>query len=199
MQNYINLSVKVDAIKAALITASKKDTRYYLQAVHIETGSFGAKLITTNGHCMSVHLIDDKPEIESYITIPREVFDSMKTKFKEISISYPIEKTENQREVLIQHESKITVLEIDAKYPEYRRVIPDYKNMPQALAYFDPEYLLDAAKQMKILGEGKLKTIFQAGEKLAYISARIDFMIFIMPLRVENVKRSEYCMEFVKA
>lgn len=165
-------------LKAALQVAGKKDIRYYLNSVFIERTSSGTVyLVATDGYKLLVgKLAELEPGIPEFTNIPRETIELvLKMKLKVIVLN-----SDAKTLGVIKYE------EIEGKFFDWRRVIPDITE-PEEASRFDPEYVLDCAKALTYWDNGKdIKAqIYQRGYDSALVTRGDDAFCVLRPLRKE--------------
>ncbi len=156
MSNY-QFEIPAAPLKAALLCTAHKDVRFYLQGVAIDKGH----IVSTDGHrlfyCEVTNLGDNLPSI----IIPKQAIEDLfkGTRFLDLS----------KRQVIVTHNTTQCTLYltgteltqtfqlIDAKYPDWKRVIPKneepvFNNKPIC---FNWEYMVDYQKIAKMIGVKK--------------------------------------------
>jgi hypothetical protein len=171
--------INVTTLKALLLFAGKKDTRYYLNGIHFEQSATGTVAVATNGHCLAVARLDrDSVEPSSFI-VPREHLDNV---VKSAKGGVDIVQRFSTQCDLISSNGTITVPLCDAKYVDWRRVTTPQQTGERG--YYDPEYaaMVNKAGQMvKPSNMGYL--IQQNGGSVGYANLADVIHAYVMPVR----------------
>jgi DNA polymerase-3 subunit beta len=133
---------------------AKQDIRYYLTGVCLDIGPDGAYIVATCGHVIAVAKIDDTPRTPAQFIIPADTCATLaKEKRSSIAIDCAdLDGGANGRQIQIRTGSATYVcLEIDGKYPDWRRVakIGTDEGKP---VFYNPQYLAkidDAARMIR--------------------------------------------------
>lgn len=191
---------------------AKSDIRYYLMGIHIEPDpKGGAILVATDGHRMLV--IKDK-SAEFTHEVPKEgvIFNINKDAAKFCKESARIK----AGHVTIDEAERLTIFTdkgleayiqpgkclVNGKYPEWKRVMPDFTQLKQAsYAYIKPEYVAEAAlihpdKGGRHYGIGV--RFWQESENSSVAveySHHPEYCAIIMPLRTDNAAGAENWMK----
>lgn len=169
------MQIKTADLKAVLLAAGKKDIRYYLNGIHVNS----RHIVGTDGRRM--HVIahgGDWPH--NPVTIPREVVElAVKAKTLELTLT---------TEAL----GAISYKPIDGIYPDYMRVIPTQTEVVDGERHVDvnPEYWRDAEKAIKLIGwKGELPALSHVGNCWYWCNGRLA--VVVMPQRLVNPKTGE--------
>lgn len=154
----MKIKTTVNTIKALLLTAGKKDVRYYLNSIHIDIKKVSAVLVSTDGYRLTaIDTFINKPEgfeLEG-VTLPRAILESfVKSATGDVEI-----------EILDKDNTKLSscngvvmdVSNLECRYPEWRRVLDidgHAQNIEQAQGMpvnCNLAYLTDLAKIYKLL------------------------------------------------
>jgi len=155
--SHYQFEIPAAPLKAALLCTAHKDIRFYLEGVAIDKGH----IVSTDGHrlfyCEVTNLDDDLPSI----IIPKDSIDFLFKNTRSLDLT--------KYNVLVTHDTKQCTLQImgtpnsqtfqliNAKYPDWKRVIP--KN--EAPVFIDKQicfnwdYMADYQKIAKIIGVKK--------------------------------------------
>ena len=172
-------TIEIKTIKALLHFAAKKDTRYYLQGVHIEQGATGAYAVATNGHFIAIARIDTEAQTPASVIVGSgQLASAIKGAKGAAMIS-----ADGARVTIKTTAGEITADAVEAQYPDWRRVIRAPQTGEQA--YFNPEYL---ATVQKAAGEyhgnkGTLYHVTQNGTSVGHCDIDDDLQVFVMPVR----------------
>lgn len=161
------MQVKTNDLKALLLAAGKKDIRYYLNGVHVNS----KHLVATDGNRM--HVIahgGDWPH--DPVTIPREVVElAVKAKTLELTLT---------TEAL----GAICYKPIDGTYPDYTRVLPASSDVVTGERYADlnPDYHHDAVKAIQAATGFKAAALSQVANYWYWCNGRMA--VVVMPYRM---------------
>jgi DNA polymerase III subunit beta len=184
MLNYetINVDIETGFLKAAtMFAASNKDDRYYLKGIYIEPSAKGLTIIATNGHIMFVakHEMEIAKDFAPFI-IPIEIVKKALIGHKYHTIN--IQAGADYENLSFHKINYIEFSPIGAKYPNWRRVVPEITSGENA--NFCPNYIGIIGKAIKAVnGRPNACHIWQNGDKAALVSiaARRDCFAVIMP------------------
>jgi hypothetical protein len=176
----INTTIDINTLKALMLFAGKKDIRYYLNSLHIEQSATGTIAVACNGHVIAVARIDSEAHEPASITMDRQYIDGIKSKyavtFNQSDAATVSIKTEN---------STVNVPFMDAKYPDWRRVVSAKQTGEKA--YFDPDYAALVNKAGQIVSKRNLAYVIQQnGNSVGYCNLDDTVHAYVMPLRAPN-------------
>lgn len=154
----MQIKITHETLKALLIIAAKDDIRYYLKSVCVDVTDKGTALVACDGHrllAVPVTSDDVTDAMPGEYIIPRESIAAIKpckagrhTLPLELTITKPEPRPDPARPgVTIQEPTQFTITGIttatgtvmDAKYPYWRRVLP--QSASGAPGQFNAEYL----------------------------------------------------------
>lgn len=172
----MTIVVPTSILKAVAVTAAKKDVRYYLNGVRVQSraGEPHAHIIGTDGHRLTVAKVECSSEIACDYFLSIAAIKTMNVKkYATISdvgtlcdgITYP-------------H------IEDAGIFPDWRRMIP--QDVSPAPAALNPDYTGDTVTQAKALGlRAENVIIIPCGVEPAVVhfESRDDIMAIIMPQR----------------
>ena len=178
-------TINFSLLKAVAVAAGKEVTRYYLEGVQFTIGQNGVVMVATDGHRMIAARQNTAPAQDPCAAIiPLGFLDKIK----------PVRNADTA-EIMIE-DSDITIIyagatyktkALDATYPDWRRIVPTDAN-GQA-AQFNPVYLNEFAKAMKLAGTGgksPLPIVNHNGENAALVDLgaidNVDWFGVIMPI-----------------
>lgn len=193
----MNITINTDIFAAASLFRGVKDIRYYLNGLYLETGAFGARLVGCDGHQLAVAKLEGCYP-NATIIIPGSLVAAVKTKakgpqhvvleFKEGTQSY--KKSGADKGAFIARDITLTVGEIsstakelDGKFPDYRRVVPDEAD--STTAQFDPRFIYRIDKACSTLGYKSFTGIAYNGDKSGLSVIDDNFVVVTMPFRAE--------------
>ena len=173
----INTTIEMNTLKSLMLFAGKKDIRSYLNGLHIEQSATGTLAVACNGHVIAVARIDSEAHEPASITIDRQYIDGIKSKyavmFNQVDGATVSIKTEN---------GTLTVPVVDARYPDWRRVVSARQTGERA--YFDPDYAALVNKAGQTIRKSKLPYIIQQnGDKPGYCNLNDIVHAYVMPMR----------------
>ena len=165
--------IDANKINALLLLAPKKDSRDYLNSIYIDKAG---RMVATDGHRMGIVPIDKGDE--SFI-IPRSLLDTLKPKGTVTIETIPVK----GGMLTLQSDGKtVQGQAVDAKYPDYLRVIP--QEVSGEIGQFDPNLLGDFGKVAKMLGvPSNAVDIIHNGENNSAIVKMAGFFGVVMPCR----------------
>jgi DNA polymerase-3 subunit beta len=173
----INTSIETSTIKALMLFAAKKDIRYYLKGLHIEQSANGTFAVASNGHAIAIARIDSEAHEPASITIDRQYIDGLKSSY---AVSF--EQVDSGTVKLGVVGTSITVPVLDAKYPDWRRVVSAKQTGEQA--YFDPDYAALVNKAGQTIRKNKTAYIIQQnGNSVGYCNLYDVVHAYVMPMR----------------
>lgn len=192
MNDTITLTVNSNQLAAALICAAVKDRRYYLNGILIESSQDGSQavIVATDGHRMLVQDIDGTGAPFAPVIIPRDLVAAVAAKARPgpVTITFPATRADDgaMRPVaLCRGVVSVAGGELDARYPDWRRVVPS-ETSGQAVQ-FNVDYLADFGKVAALICPKKsaLPHVHYNGESAALINfPDVDNAIgVLMPLR----------------
>lgn len=158
----MNLELDFNILKALNVLSAKKDVRYYLQGVYCEFSPQGAFIVSTDGHKLGLYHAPNlpQPETVSFI-IPRELIDQFAKVVDKKNTTVNL-KYENHNITLSQGSLEFKKPEVEGKYPDWRRIIPD--SVTNEPANFHSDYLCQFTKCVSILRKTPVdKTYFEIG------------------------------------
>ena len=171
----IKLSVKttdlVAALEAVIFSASDSDSRFNLNSIYVEPSADKLKLVTTDGHRMSVH------SVVCALQLTEEIKGFMLPKASAIHLLKWVSRIKDENTEIQIHKKAITLETaeyfvsmrlLDGEYPDYNRVIPPHNNR-----YFvaDRSDLLAAVRRVGLMTSDRSKgvTLKQDGESLIIV------------------------------
>jgi len=173
----INTTIEISTIKALMLFAGKKDVRFYLNGLHIEQSANGTLAVACNGHAIAIARIDSEAHEPANITIDRQYIDGIKSIF---DISF--EQVDSSMVKIGISGSSLTVPVIDAKYPDWRRVVSAEQTGERA--YFDPDYAALVNKAGQTIRKSKTPYVIQQnGDKPGYCNLNDIVHAYVMPMR----------------
>ena len=179
----------INRLKASVVCAAKQDTRYYLKGACIDMNTGGCpQLIATDGHRMSVSYVEvdtNAPRDDSQYIIPREILEWIVKIKKATLIRVEFHGTRVEASC---NGASISAPLIDARYPDWRRVVNRSDNRTPTLDIgISAEYLGDVAKWQKHLGYNVPNgALFEFDGPSSPIRVKADdenYMV-IMPVRI---------------
>lgn len=169
------MQIRTNDLKAVLLAAGKKDIRFYLNGIHVNS----RHIVGTDGHRM--HAIahgGDWPH--DPVTIPREVVElAVKAKTVELTLT---------TEAL----GPVSYKPVEGTYPDYMRVLPAPTSVVSGERHVDvnPEYWRDAEKAIKLIGwKGEHPALSHVGNCWYWCNGRLA--VVVMPQRLVNPNTGE--------
>lgn len=184
----MQFTIPVDTLKALLLAAGKKDTRYYLNGVLLDVRATDAVAVATDGHkllAVPVTQDGDAPYTVGQFIIPRDILESLKPAFKGAPATITIDAVA-QKVSINTGGSSVSASLIDGRYPEWRRVVPH--KVSGTVSQFDADYIAAFGKIHKLLGGKHSPAIAHNGDgKEGGGPARVvfpnDAVGVLMPMR----------------
>jgi len=172
-------TIQIKTIKALLHFTAKKDIRYYLQGVHIEQGPTGTYAVATNGHFIAIARIDTQAQTPASVIVES---GQLAATIKGAKGAAMID-AGGARVTIKTTAGETTADAIEAKYPDWRRVIRAPQTGEQA--YFNPEYLATVQKAAREYHGNKsaLYHVTQNGNRVGHCDIDDDLQVFVMPVR----------------
>ena len=173
----INTTIEISTIKALMLFAAKKDVRFYLKGLHIEQSANGTFAVACNGHAIAVARIDSEAREPASITIDRQYIDGLKSSY---AVSF--EQVDSGTVKIGVVGTSITVPLMDAKYPDWRRVV--YAKQTGERAYFHPDYTAMVNKAGQTIRKNKIPYVIQQnGNSVGYCNLYDVVHAYVMPMR----------------
>ena len=136
------ITVKTSMIKAVLLGAAKKDIRYYLNGLFLESKNGNCNLVGTDGHRMHVGHVG-KHDNEFAVIISRESIESaLKVYGKLEHLNIDIENKTIQ---------DLPYKEIEGTFVNWRLVVPNIEENAASFPAMNPAYIADVMKAVQFL------------------------------------------------
>lgn len=161
-------------LRAALITAAVGDVRYYLNGVLLELHPQVSFLVSTDGHRMTVlrHIEPTEGLTEGSVELilPAELVKLVKSHrlYDCVTLTYD---TDTKEVVIVDVGQQFSGKAIDAKFPDWRRVVPH--NVSGKPADFNADYLADLPrlrKELRPKGKHNVVNVHYNGQGAALLS-----------------------------
>lgn len=184
------INVNPDYLRGLTRICAEKDIRFYLNGVCLEIRPRETRYIATDGHRLAI-LRDEVPENEpdqvpAVLIIPRDVCKGAKRAMKKIPlVSLQYDAAQPLAECRIDEGASVVFRPIDAKYPDFTRVVPSkVSGEPGAYKW---QYLADF-DDMTAIAFGALHGVelYQNGKldcALIMHSGYPNFIGALMPMR----------------
>ena len=183
-------------LAAVALFAAKKDIRYYLMGVCIDTGPAGAFLVATCGHALAVHQIDTVSRPIGQFIMPLEPLASMVKANKRIGIKLTLpagfagKYEKNRRQVTLESlKGEISIVsEMDGIFPDWRRVCKHDDAPYPHHVFYAVEYLARVAAAANIISERKFCVQVRPGGTgcgFAHLDHEGKTVAYVMPLRAK--------------
>lgn len=156
--NTISFDVPTKSILAVRFACSKEPGREYLTGINLSHKPKGSYCVATNGHIlMLMKLAEPLPDDCSYI-LPKDVIKFIE--YADKLTKLPLDKPNTAHFTVTGNKFAVNVGQynysgsfIDAKYPDWRRVVPAEKqqlnlNMPVGI---NVQYLIDFYKSVRVI------------------------------------------------
>jgi len=179
------MELNVKYLRAAVIVASKEETRYYLKGVAVQAGDKGAFIVATDGHRAMAFRQSAEAQAPVDIIIPAGIIAGI-TVNKHVERAHLTCVGENLWRIDYGSTS-VVFSPIDGTFPDWRRVVP--KEISGETAQFNPSYVGDFAKVAKALAaKGDCVKIAHngGGPALVTFGDDIDGFGLLMPTRANQ-------------
>lgn len=153
------LKIRASFLQAALVTAAEKDIRYYLNGVLLDIFPGAVRIVSTDGHRLSVFHCAYTPEEgepaelpRAQIIIDRNVLKGLKPAKGEsfVTMEFDAESPLGECRLSGLKGPDVVFKPTDAKYPDYTRIMP--QSCPNGEpAHFNPEYIYDFARMREMI------------------------------------------------
>lgn len=191
-------SISTNVLNAVLQFAAKKDVRYYLQAVLIETGPNGTFAVATNGHALAVARLDTGAKPMQQVMIKRETLEALAKGNKYAVLIECADRISDAGQqtartvTLTANGGVFSVQEVEGRFPDWVRVI---RTAPaREVAYFDPLYVAMVEKAGQLYRKRKgAYYLTQNGNNIGYCAIGDDLMVYVMPMREQALNLPEIC------
>lgn len=181
----IDIEVPAVVLKAVAAVAPKNVRRKYLESVCLGMGAGGAHLVATDGTVLAAIKINSEAWPPESVIIPVSLAAQVKTRNGFVRIVVPDRepgKPGARKITLMVGGNEYSVSEIDANYPDWRRVIP--KDPAGGVAVFSPGVVRGAMQFWESLGARIVEIMFNGAEGAAKVegqgSAWSDDAVFVM-------------------
>lgn len=177
------ITIPSNLFAAVSLFRGVKNIRSYLNAVYLETGPHGARLVATNGHTIGVGRIAGSFPVASVI-IPESLVKLVKSggrNPKTVIVEFD-EATPAGRTITLSVDTA-NAPEVEGKFPDWRRVCPSTPASGET-GQFLHEYLVRCDKASALMGAGKFAAIAHDGpNNSARCAIGDDMFAVIMPMR----------------
>lgn len=184
-------------LAAIAMFAAKKDIRYYLVGVCIDTGPNGTFLVATCGHTMAVHQIDNVAREVGQFIMPLVPLASMVKANRRLGIKLTLPNgfagkydSKAKRQVTLETlKGEISIVsEMDGIFPDWRRVAK-YDDAPHPEhVFFNPHYLALVADAADIIDKRKIAVMVRPGGTgcgFANLDHEGKTVAYLMPMRTK--------------
>jgi DNA polymerase III sliding clamp (beta) subunit (PCNA family) len=190
-------ALPVDVIKAAMLSASTEETRYYLRGVLVKRAGNVLRIISTDGHrlfCFATDLGPDYTSLRDFEAIlptpdlKRALTGLGKGQHDvELIVTIPSDGGRIKQAIL----NRVQMEPVDGTFPAIDRVIPAEIN--GEIAHYNPAYVADIGKQSKFLtGNATAFNLAHNGGNPALVAFgdRDDCFAILMPMRNNGAPRA---------
>lgn len=183
----IKITLDRPALRAVSRFAAKKDIRFYLVGIRIESSPLQTRMIGCDGHTLAVHRSDAKGDNEGAWEgiIPLDAVNTL-LKLKPMHKSLanePITLTvQDNGEIRADWcGQSLNFRPVDGIYPDYKRVIP--RTVSGESAWYQPEYVRRIEDAAEDLGLSKSYSFRFNGRGSSLATIGNDMIVVIMPMR----------------
>jgi DNA polymerase-3 subunit beta len=180
------ITIDRKALKAVSLFAAKKEIRYYLCGVLVESTPLETRLVATDGHTLGVHRSEAKGDNQGTFNgiIPLDIVSAIlkfKSPVKNDDIPVTLTVSDNGEIRADYCGNSLLFKCVDGRFPDYRRVVPS--QISGEKAFFNPDYLLRVRDASKFLGVAFSFGYNGDSPSLATIGG--SMVAVLMPLRTE--------------
>lgn len=183
----IKITLDRSGLRAVSRFAAKKDIRFYLVGIRIESNPMQTRMVGCDGHTLAVHRADAKADNENAWEgiIPLDAVNTllkMKPIHKSLAnepISLTVQDTGEIRADWCGQ--SLNFRPVDGVYPDYKRVIP--RTVSGESAWYQPEYLQRVEDAAADLGRKNGYTFCPNGSNSSLAKIGMDMIAVIMPMR----------------
>ena len=183
--------------------AAKKDIRYYLQGICIDTGPQGTFLVATCGHTLAVHQIDTVAREPGQFIMPVAALATMLKTNKKSTVKLTLPdgfagkfdaktlRTVRLESLQKNHSSPMEtciVIEMDGVFPDWRRVAQHDDTPYPHHVFFNPDYLVRVADAANVISSRKFAVQVRPGGTgcgFAHLDFEGKSVAYVMPLRAK--------------
>jgi hypothetical protein len=197
-QNRIQLNPNF--LRAALITAGFKDVRYYLNGVLLDITPDFVRVVSTDGHRITVfhcaRPATDEPYAPAQIIIPRETLKGIKAAKYCNFVELVYDAAKPLEECRIENTSAGTLLfkPIERRFPDYSRIFGGCQTYTAGPCEFNRAYLADADAVIKEAKSASKRDtfcrpdIYSQSAAVAFVTCQDvpEYFGAIMPLRCDT-------------
>ena len=198
-----NFEIPIEHVRAALIVAAKSDVRYYLNGVCFSLDPEKGRVLTiaTDGHRLLVlRATSALAECEAgEFIVPRDALEDA-AKGVKAGTAINVSLDEDGRVGLTTLKRQLTTRRVDARFPEWQRVMP--YNPSGEPAQYDPAYIADFGRVASLFGKSGWIDVGYNGLSPALVTfgTTPDAIAALMPLRMgENDNAVEWLLGELKA
>jgi len=180
------MKVTLDAalMKGMLAFAGRQDIRFYLNSLLVETTATDAILVATDGHTLAAHRVaaddveDHQPGLQ--VIVPRSALEAVKPKRSGRAQTVAIEVAAEA--ITVTGETTANADPIDAKYPDWRRVLP--AQVSGEPGQVDPRFFARVAQLADaVLGKGQCPAMHANGHGPMLVTFDETTVAVLMPRR----------------
>lgn len=179
-------------LAAIAMFAAKKDVRYYLQGICIDTGPAGTFIVATCGHTLAVHQIDTVARPVGQFIMPVASLTTMLKANRKSAVTLTLPNgfvgkydAKAKRQVTLETlKGEISIVsEMDGIFPDWRRVAC-YNDAPYPQqVFFNPEYLVRVADAANLISIRKFSVQVRPGAVgFATLDHEGKTVAYVMPM-----------------
>jgi hypothetical protein len=145
------ISLNVAFLKAAMLSTSTEQTRYYLRGVHMLRNADHLRITSTDGHrlfCAMQKLSFAGPDFD--VILPTDGLKKAFTGLHKSTVEVELKLDHGEDRIRRATLHDVAMDTIDGTFPDITRVVPQV--ITGETAQYNPIYLADLSKQAKILG-----------------------------------------------
>lgn len=164
------MEILTNQLRAVLLAAAKKDVRFYLNGVLVNSHH----IVATDGHRMHIAAHGQEGWDHGPVIIPRE------------AVELAVKSKATMLQVTPSQIGNVAFSPVDGTYPDYLRVIPHGKVADVGPLEFavNPDFLQDACKAINLATGKKLAVLSLVNGALTWCNG--DFQAVVMPMRTKD-------------
>lgn len=142
----MKITINRKHLRAVALTAGKGDAREYINSVYVEANPGNTRLVSTDGHVLSVYTHDTVNECDGSVNfiMPIYTVNMIKKSGEDVTIT-----VQEGKCTLEDGSMRFNFKPITAEYPQYRHIIPTALSGEASL--LDPELLMKFKKAAGIV------------------------------------------------
>lgn len=186
------ISIDAAELKAVCSFSAQQDVRYYLNGVLVQASASQTRLVATDGHILGIfdHAFENEGVTFEEIIIPTDVIKGFKVANKNLPVQIIIENGQYRIQQLA--DQALIFKPVDAKYPDYTRIIPAKVN--EEYAQFGGQLLAKIDKAQRVFSTKAQPYIWHNGLGGApfALGGQERFMGVVMPFSQDKKRTRDF-------